>query len=383
MSKMRRMFSGGALSRCAMVFAFGTVALLSGCGAHGASAPHPAILAAAPAAAQSATDASALAGTNAAPSAGAADDSTGLPTISIVPKSLNNPIFLDAKVAAESEGRKLGLNIEWIAPYTTDTEKQIRIVRWLIKRHVAGILISCNDPAALAPVINEGIAAGVKIATFDSDSPASKRLFYVGTDNAALGSAAAKTLLGILAERKGSAGTGAGGGTERPLKAVILTGKKEAYNLNQRIDAFKRTLSSKLRVTYLPTLYCNDSISQAIDLTGQITETDPDLNIIFFTGGWLFYAPLESMRNYANWIHAGGVAVTIDSTYPVLEAEQRKLVQGVCGQDFAEMGKLGVELLDRSIHGAQVPKIVYTSIRTVTPKQVSSYLDSSTNYEIQ
>jgi len=378
MGKMVRALHGPSLLHSVSVFAIAAVALFSGCGAQAPSMPPSAVREAAPPA--RAAKSLAVAGAADAKISGSVSEGASLPTISIVPKSLNNPIFLDAKVAAENEGRKLGLNIEWIAPYTTDTAKQIQIVRWLINRHVAGILISCNDPAALEPVIDEGIAAGVKIATFDSDSPASKRLFYVGTDNAALGSAAANTLLGILANRRMST---AGGGAAKPLKAVILSGKKEAYNLNQRIAAFKKTLSSKLQVTYLPTLYCNDNTSQAIDLTGQITETEPDLNIIFFTGGWLFYAPLESMRNYANWIHSGGVAVTIDSTYPVLEAERRDLVQGVSGQDFAEMGKLGVDLLNQSIHGAKVPKIVYTGIRTVTPKQVSTYLHSTTNYEIQ
>lgn len=300
-------------------------------------------------------------------------------TIAVVPKSLDNPIFIDAKVAAIAEGNKLGVNVDWVGPYSTNTQEQIRIMRWLISKHVAGILVSCNDPKALEPVIDEGIAAGVKIATFDSDSPGSRRLFYVGTDNTALGSAAAESLLHILAKRKMLAHAA----KQKPLTAVIVSGRRQAYNLDQRILAFKKTMAGHANITYLPTLYANDSISRTIDLTDNATREDPNLNVIFFTGGWLFYAPIESMKDYSRWIKNGGIAVTIDATYPVLRAEQRNLVQAVAGQDFKEMGRLGVELLVRAIHGKSVPKVVHTRISVVTPANVTSLLKTTKNYEIQ
>lgn len=303
------------------------------------------------------------------------------PTISIVPKSLDNPIFLDAKEAAEREGQKLGVHIDWVGPFSTNTGRQIEIVRWLIKRHVAGILISCNDPIALEPVIDEGIAAGVKIATFDSDSPDSKRLFYVGTDNSALGSAAASTLVGILRARHLLPSTGVV--PDHPLTVVIISGRREAYNLDERISAFKATASKQLNLRFLPTLYSNDSISRTIDLTGQITDSHPHLSIIFFTGGWLFYAPIESMKGYAAWIRSGGIAVTIDATYPVLTAAKRGLVQGVIGQNFRQMGRIGVEMLYRAIHGERVPKLIYTGISKVTKGDLASFLRMTKNYEIR
>lgn len=306
-----------------------------------------------------------------------AGSSPNEPTIAIVPKSLGNPIFLDAKVAAIAEGNKLGVHIDWVGPYSTNTRQQIQIVRWLISKHVAGILISCNDPEALKPVIDQGIAAGVKIATFDSDSPDSKRLFYVGTNNAALGSAAADSLIQVL-EKRNLTGSG-----RKNLTAAIVSGRSTAYNLNQRIIAFKKTMAQHVHITYLPTVYANDSISRTIDLTDNLTRRHPDLNIVFFTGGWLFYAPIESMKDYSTWIGNGGIAVTIDATYPVLQAEQHHLVQAVAGQDFKQMGKLGVELLYRAIHGGAVPEIVHTPISRVTSANVASLLKVTKNYEIQ
>lgn len=303
------------------------------------------------------------------------------PIIAVVPKSLDNPIFLDTKEAAQREGKLLGVHIDWVGPYTTDTGRQIEIVHSLIEHHVNGILISCNNPMALESVIDEGIAEGVKIATFDSDSPGSKRLFYVGTNNAALGVAAARTLEGVLRARDLVPPDAR---KSRPLTAVIISGRREALNLDERISSFKAsTKELGLRLRFLPTLYSDDSIGRAIDLTGQVTDDRPEPKVIFFTGGWLFYAPIESIKDYAAWIHAGGIAVTIDATYPILMAEKQGLVQGVIGQDFREMGRIGVKMLYRAMRGESYPKVIYTEIERVTPHNLPKILRTTSNYEIR
>ena len=46
-----------------------------------------------------------------------------------------------------------------------------------------GILVSAADAELLKPEIDAAVAQGIPVITIDSDSPASKRLMFIGTDN--------------------------------------------------------------------------------------------------------------------------------------------------------------------------------------------------------
>ncbi|MBQ3574658.1 MAG: substrate-binding domain-containing protein, partial [Clostridia bacterium] len=136
--------------------------------------------------------------------------------IAVVPKALDNAIFLDAKTAAEAKGKELGIKIYWEGPTTSDAAMQVNVIESLIERQVDGILISCNDADALKDVIDRAVDKGIVVGCFDSDSPESKRSFYCGTNNYAIGKLSAEFMMEYLPE----------GG-----KVAILTGVLGAPNL--------------------------------------------------------------------------------------------------------------------------------------------------------
>ena len=47
----------------------------------------------------------------------------------------------------------------------------------------AGILVSAADPELMRDAIDSAAAAGIPVITIDSDSPKSKRLTFIGTNN--------------------------------------------------------------------------------------------------------------------------------------------------------------------------------------------------------
>ena len=291
-------------------------------------------------------------------------------TISIVPKSLDNPVFLDTKEAAQIRAAELGIHLEWVAPFHADTEQQLEIMRWLINRGVDGILVSCNDPAALEPIINEGIAAGVRIATFDSDSPYSDRLFYIGTNNYQAGRMAAEAAVELLGET-------------RDPRVVIISGRREAHNLNERIRGFQDRMEESSEPDYLSILYSNDDINLAQELTEHAVNSFEEVDLIYFSGGWAFMGPLDSLEGYRRWLMAGGLAVTIDSHYPILMAAQDEMVNILVGQDFAEMGREGVSLLFNAIHGEATEPVIFTDTIRVDADQAPLLLSQARNYELK
>ena len=266
--------------------------------------------------------------------------STDTIEIAIVPKALDNAIFLDTKAAAEEMGKKLGIKIYWEGPTTSDAAMQVNIIESLIERQVDGILISCNDAEALKDVINRAVEAGITVGCFDSDSPESKRSFYCGTDNYAIGKLSAEFMMDYLPE----------GG-----KVAILTGVLGAPNLETRIDGFKDTLeANNSKIELLPIQTGEDDVQKSVEVIAQYTAANPDLAGWFFTGGWPYFADPDALPEIENFMKNGGHVVSIDTCYPMMQFVGMGMVDVLVGQDYYAMGSIGVETLYKLITGQAV-----------------------------
>lgn len=260
--------------------------------------------------------------------------------IAVVPKALDNAIFLDTKAAAEAKGKELGIKIYWEGPTTSDAAMQVNIIESLIERQVDGILISCNDADALKDVINRAIEAGISVACFDSDSPESNRLFYCGTDNYAIGKLAAEKLMQYLPD----------GG-----KVAILTGVLGAPNLETRLDGFAETLTAAgSKIELLPVQTGEDDVQKSVEVVTQYTAANPDLAGWFFAGGWPYFADPDALHELKTFMEKGGHIVSIDASYPMMQFVGMNMVDVLIGQNYTAMGSLGVELLYKIIKGEEV-----------------------------
>jgi ribose transport system substrate-binding protein len=266
--------------------------------------------------------------------------------IAIVPKSLDNLLYIDAKETAELAARRQNVQLEWVAPFKVDPDLQAKLVEGLIWRKVDGIAISCSDPEKLSKVIAKAIAANIRVATIDADCPGSKRLFYCGTDNYKAGRACGEAMIKIVTQR---------GLTNKTLRTAILTGGIEAHNLNERIRGFKEAVAGKIKLEYTALLACNDDTSTAAKLIESYIKKHPETEVFYFAGGWAFFGPTESMPFYQKWCQNGGIAVSMDTSFPVLQAAQKGFAEALVGQDFRRMGEQTVNYLVQAIKGLPVP----------------------------
>jgi ribose transport system substrate-binding protein len=266
--------------------------------------------------------------------------------IAIVPKSLDNLLYIDAKETAELAARDQNVLLEWVAPFKVDPDAQAKLVEGLIWRKVDGIAISCSDPKKLRKVIAKATAANIKVATIDADCPGSKRIFYCGTDNYKAGRACGEAMIKIITQ-KGLVG--------KPLRTAILTGGLKAYNLNERIRGFKEAVADKIKLNYTALLACDDDTSTAAKVVESYIKKHPETEVFYFVGGWAFFGPTESMPFYQKWCDSGGIAVSMDTSYPVLQAAQKGFAQALVGQDFRKMGKYTVNYLVCAIKGLPIP----------------------------
>jgi ribose transport system substrate-binding protein len=272
-------------------------------------------------------------------------------TIAMVPKSLDNPVFLDSKVGGEEEAKKLGVKFIWTGSNQADAASQVTIIEGLIQKKVAGLVISCNDAGALKDVINRAVAAGIKVACFDSDSKDSKRAFYVGTDNYSAGKSCGKAMVKLVKARK----------LKGKITCAILTGGLGAPNLNDRIKGFKEVVAgAKLKFKYVTTMACDDDTNKGVELMEQYIKANPKLKTFFVVGGWPFFSAPGSMPNIKAWVAKGGILVSMDTFYPVLLYMKEGCANALVGQDFTAMGKLSVSSMNDLIKGQKVPEFVGT-----------------------
>jgi len=109
------------------------------------------------------------------------------------------------------------------APPRSEHNAQKAIVEDAIAAGVDGIAVSPIEADAFAPVIDKAIGAGIPVLTFDSDSPKSRRLAYIGTNNFEAGKVAGQEAVKLLPK----------GG-----KMVAFVGNMSAQNARDRYLGF-------------------------------------------------------------------------------------------------------------------------------------------------
>ena len=97
-----------------------------------------------------------------------------------------HPFWNDIKKGAQDAAKQLGVRFDFTGPVEFDAAGQANQVEQLIATRPAGIIVGSYDPS-MTQTINRVVAAGIPVATFDSDAPDSRRLVFVGPDHYQIG----------------------------------------------------------------------------------------------------------------------------------------------------------------------------------------------------
>ena len=253
--------------------------------------------------------------------------------IAMVPKALDNPIFVDAREASKKAGEELGVDIIWTASQKSDAAEQVALIESLIQKKVDAIGISVNDPTALKDVINKAVEAGILVATWDSDSPESDRLFYLGTDNYGGGYKCGEMMIDLLG------GKG---------KVAVLTGIIGAFNLEERIRGFKDAVKDS-EVEVIDVLAGDDDINKSVEVVNTYTMANVGkFDAWFFDGGWPLFVPIDTLEPIKNF---PGKVISFDTFPPMLMYVKEDVVDVLAGQDYDRMGYGTVELFVKILRG--------------------------------
>ena len=179
-----------------------------------------------------------------------------------LPKSLNNPYWVDARKGMEDGAKKLGVKAQFLGPDTDDAAKQAAIFESILATQPLGIAISPNDPASVREIIQRATDMGIPVIAWDGPVPDSKVLGYIGTDNVAAG------------EREGEALAKA---INNKGKVAVIIGNLGATNLNQRLEGVKKALAKYPEIQIVATEESGESVANAQSKAETVLQAHPDL----------------------------------------------------------------------------------------------------------
>ena len=93
------------------------------------------------------------------------------------------PYWKSAADGFAAAGAEYGVSVDTRGPAGLNPQAEVDEFKAMVARKPAGILVSVANSKLMAPEIDAAIAAGIPVITMDSDSPESKRLYFIGTNN--------------------------------------------------------------------------------------------------------------------------------------------------------------------------------------------------------
>lgn len=313
--------------------------------------------------------------------AGGEEEKAETLTLAMVPKTSNNLVFFmgneGAQLAAQDlSGPKRTVKVEYIASEDLEPSSVTANIRKAIEMEVDGLLVSCIDASTTEP-INEAVAAGIPVLTFDSDCPDSDRLGFYSMASEPTGQKGADLLVEAM---------GAG-----PKQVAILTGRAGADNLERRVDGFEQQLADEYPdVEIVYTGNCLETAESCEEvLEDDIMENYPDIDGLFVVGLWGLLAACtcdESAMNCTceddqlpKWktaVNNGLKTVAYDTLPFELELMRQGYLSALLGQKYFGWGYDGVAAMhDHLVLGTAVPDFIDSGFDVVCPNNLEDMAD--------
>lgn len=295
-------------------------------------------------------------------------------TYFLISTNVKVPYWQSASAGFSQAGGKLGVGYSFNGPDTYDPGAERTTFDAVLDKKPSGILVSVADPAVMKDSIDRAIAAGIPVITIDSDAPASKRLFFIGTNNYQAGLTGGKRL---AQELKGK-------GT------VAVFTMPSQPNLNERLHGYKDALEATpgIKLSHFVDIKGDPRI--AYDTTTQFLANDKKEHIDAFVC-------LEALsgKEVAGVLNdykmKGRTIIAMDTDPDTLQWIQKGVIAATISQKPYTMAYMGLMMLDNLHHEplksldadwahdsfSPVPAFVDTGSALVDKTNVDAFIEAS------
>ena len=250
----------------------------------------------------------------------------------LVSANIQVPYWKTARAGFLQAAGQMKVKAEFVGPDTYDPKAQQLAFEKLLRAKPTGILVSPASPDLMRGDIDQAIAAGIPVITIDSDSPESKRLLFIGTNNYEAGVMGAKVAAGEM-HGKGN--------------VVIFTMPGQA-NLDDRLRGYRDIFASYpgLKITRLVDIHGDPRV--AFDTTEQIIGQKKEK-----VDGFVCLEALagKEVANVLDRYHvAGKTVVAMDTDPDTLDWIKKGVIAATIAQKPYTMAYVGLKMLDDLHH---------------------------------
>lgn len=245
-----------------------------------------------------------------------------------------------AHAGMRDAARALGpqVQVELQGPAEWDASLEARTVEQLVARKIDGLVVTAAEANALVPAIDKAIAAKIPVITFDSDSPGSQRLAFVGTNNYNAGFAAGKAMAPWL------------GGTGQ----VGISTFPGPDHLQRRVDGFTAALAQFAPGIKIAAIVNDEGdVARAESQITAMLQANPGIKGIFCAHGNPGPGAAAAVRNLG--LQGKVQILAFDFGTPVIELIESGEIKGTVGQDPYLMGYMAMLLAYSARHPTEVP----------------------------
>jgi ribose transport system substrate-binding protein len=289
--------------------------------------------------------------------------------IAMIAKSATNPSFVAARLGAETRARELGaqlgrgIEVEWLTPPQESGKVQAERIAQAMKDGLDAVLLSCSDALELTPAIDDAVAHGVPVMTFDSDAPDSKRFAYIGVDDFKAG----ETLMAELARL-----------TERGARVAVLAGNRTAPNLRRRVEGVLHEAARHPDIKIVGTYFHVETPEEASATVMRAQEAHPEISGWAMVGGWALYTRTLLRELTSNAAARRGrpavKMVAFNALPPQLAYVEAGLAPVLLAQPTYLWGARGVEtIVDKLLARRPVPAHIPAELVRVTADNLGAW----------
>ncbi len=185
--------------------------------------------------------------------------------IAFLPKAVNNPYFDSAASGAQKAAGELKGQFKQVGPSEANAAEQVPYIETLTNQHVSAIVISADDPNAVAPALKKAMSQGIKVVSYDSDTAPDARQIFI---NQASSEDIGRSQVQLLAKEINYTG-----------KIAILSATATATNQNTWIKYMQDELSKPeyKNMQLVKIAYGNDDDQTSYNQTQALLQAYPDL----------------------------------------------------------------------------------------------------------
>jgi len=289
--------------------------------------------------------------------------------------NINLPYWKAAAAGLSNAASAMKVRSDFDGPPSYDAKAERDALDQAVQKKATGILLAVTDPAVLKDSIDKAVAAGIPVITVDADAPASKRLFFIGTNNYQAGLTGGQRL---AQELKGKGN-------------VVVFTMPDQPNLQDRLRGYKDALARtpEIKVTRVVDIQGDPRI--AFDTTTQIIGKERDKVDAFVC---LEAQSGKEVAGVLNSYHVTGKTVmAMDTDQETLDLIQKGAIAATIAQKPYTMAYVGLHMLDNLYHTkptsldkdwskdsyAPIPSFVDTGSDLIDKSNVDAFMQAGKN----